>query len=283
MAKVPRRLAVLGDPIAHSKSPKLHRAAYAVLGLDWHYDAVRVGSGELPHFLASTDETWLGLSLTMPLKREVLPLLTTVDSVANVVGAANTVLFSGGQLGGFNTDVFGITAALREAGIPQLGRVRILGSGATAASVLAAVAELGADDVAVSVRSHKTTAPLVQLAERLGVHLRVEGFSAEPLSEPVDVVISTLPGGAGLVQEFSEGLRDNTPLVDIAYDPWPTALAEHWSKAGGRVQSGLSMLINQALAQVRVFTSGDPTEALSDEPMVLAAMRDAVGATTTAS
>ncbi|MEO7147107.1 MAG: shikimate dehydrogenase, partial [Terrimesophilobacter sp.] len=172
---------------------------------------------------------------------------------------------------------------LREAGIPQLGRVRILGSGATAASVLAAVAEVGADDVAVSVRSLKTTAPLVQLAGRLGVHLRVEGFSSEPLSEPVDVVISTLPGGAGLVQEFSEDLRDNTPLVDIAYDPWPTALAEHWAKAGGRVQSGLSMLINQALAQVRVFTSGDPTEALSDEPAVLAAMRDAVGATTTPS
>ncbi|MEO7147868.1 MAG: shikimate dehydrogenase, partial [Terrimesophilobacter sp.] len=153
MAKVQRRLAVLGDPIAHSKSPELHRAAYTALGLEWRYDAVRVGSGELPDFLASTDETWVGLSLTMPLKREILPLLSTTDSVAEVVGAANTVLFSGGQLAGFNTDVFGITAALREAGIPQLGRVRILGSGATAASVLAAVAEVGADDVAVSVRS----------------------------------------------------------------------------------------------------------------------------------
>src|SRR5688572_11268753 len=103
-----RRLGVLGSPIEHSKSPSLHRAAYAELGLDWEYVAIEVDGPGLPAFIESRDETWRGLSLTMPLKHDVLPLLDGVDEVAVLAGAANTVLFDSAGRRGFNTDVGGI-------------------------------------------------------------------------------------------------------------------------------------------------------------------------------
>ena len=101
------RCAVLGSPIAHSLSPVLHRAAYAHLGLDWTYDAVEVGSPGLQAFVESLDESWRGLSLTMPLKRAVVPLVDSLDEWAQLAGAANTLLLENGRRLGFNTDVPG--------------------------------------------------------------------------------------------------------------------------------------------------------------------------------
>src|SRR5512139_1643574 len=93
-----RRCAVLGSPIAHSLSPVLHRAAYAELGLDWSYDAVEVDTPGLEPFLRGLDDRWRGLSLTMPLKRTVLPLLDRTDHWAEVSGGANTVVLEDGRL-----------------------------------------------------------------------------------------------------------------------------------------------------------------------------------------
>ncbi len=90
------RAAVLGRPIAHSLSPVLHRAAYAALGLDWTYDAVEVGADGLPAFLEHLGDDWAGLSLTMPLKHAVLPLLATCSELATAVAAANTVVIDEG-------------------------------------------------------------------------------------------------------------------------------------------------------------------------------------------
>lgn len=157
---------MLGHPIAHSLSPVLHRAAYRALGLaDWRYDALDVTAEQLPEVLAGLDAGWAGLSLTMPLKHAVLPLLDHVDPLAQTVGAVNTVLVqperSGRALVGANTDVYGIVAALREGlrGAPTTAAV--LGGGATAASTLAALAELGITSAAVYVRSAGRSGPCI--------------------------------------------------------------------------------------------------------------------------
>src|SRR5215213_7988900 len=100
----PVRLAVLGSPISHSKSPALHRAAYARLGLDWQYSAIEMDGAGLAEFLQTRDAAWRGLSLTMPLKQDVLPLLDDLDEIARLTHAANTVLLAGGVRRGFNTD-----------------------------------------------------------------------------------------------------------------------------------------------------------------------------------
>jgi shikimate dehydrogenase len=273
-------LAVLGSPIAHSRSPRLHTAAYAELGLDWAYGAEEVTGPELAGFVAARDASWRGLSLTMPLKRDILPLLDSLDATARLSGAANTVLFdrSSGELAlrGFNTDVFGVVAAFREAGVDRLDRVQILGGGATAASVLVAVHRMGAAHVLLSLRDPARAAGLVALGEELGVVVTPAPLETAQVGSP-DAVVSTIPGHGehGLV--FPRAVREHAVLFDVAYDPWPSAFARSWAEADGRVVSGLGMLLHQALAQVRIFVGGSPDVTLPAEARVLAAMRDAIG------
>ncbi|SEA77068.1 shikimate dehydrogenase [Leifsonia sp. 21MFCrub1.1] len=273
-----RRLAVLGSPIGHSRSPQLHRAAYDALGLDWSYEAVDVTEDALPEFLANLGPEWRGLSLTMPLKKAVLPLLTETDRIAEQTGGANTVLLDGEAVRGFNTDVAGIVRALQAAGLEQAHYVHILGGGATAASALVAAAELGADRVDAHVRDLERSAWIEPLANELGLRVRIRPFAQADRSLDVpDLVISTLPGGTTTEAVYTDSTRRRSVLFDVAYEPWPTPLARQWEAVGGRVVSGLAMLAHQALLQVRVFVSGDPLQPLEDEEAVLSAMLDAVG------
>ncbi len=266
-------LAVLGSPITHSKSPLLHRAAYAALGLDWQYEAIEATGETLPEFIATRDSSWRGLSLTMPLKRDVLPLLSWADDLVVQTGGANTVLFDGG-IRGFNTDVYGITEAFRAAGVHNLTHVQILGGGATAASALAAVAALGATRAQFALRDPAKAEPLARLGETLGVEVIARPFGLQDRSMIVpDAVISTLPGHSEYDLVFAEPIRRGAVLFDVAYDPWPSTLAATWL---GTVISGLEMLTLQALAQVRIFVTGSPHTALDTEPAVLAAMKAAV-------
>lgn len=273
-----RRLAVLGSPIGHSRSPELHRAAYDALGLDWSYEAVEVAEDGLQAFIDGLGPEWRGLSLTMPLKKAVLPLLTETDRIADQTGGANTVLLDGEDLRGFNTDVAGIVRALQAAGLEEARYVHILGGGATAASALVAAAELGAERVDVHVRDLARSAWIEPLANDLGLRVRIRPFSQADRSLDVpDLVISTLPGGTTTEAVYTDSTRRRSVLFDVAYEPWPTALARQWEAVGGRTVSGLAMLAHQALLQVRIFVSGDPLQPLEDEPGVLAAMLDAVG------
>lgn len=268
------RLAVLGHPIAHSKSPAIHRAAYGVLDLTWDYEAVDVAGPELAEFVESCGASWRGLSLTMPLKRDILPLLASRDELVDTVGGANTVLFTPEGPRGFNTDVRGVVESFRGVGVESLASVHVLGAGATAASVLVAVASMGARDVVVSARTPAKADYLVALGERVGVVVQVLQWGAAVRAMP-DAVISTVPGGENDLN-FDEVVRKHAVLFDVAYDPWPSVLATAWAEVGGTVISGLDLLINQAVGQVRIFVNGDPAAPLDGEDAVVAAMRAAV-------
>ncbi len=271
-----RRLAVLGAPIAHSKSPGLHRAAYRRLGLDWEYSAVELRAAELVEFVGGLDESWRGLSLTMPLKQDVLPLLDHVDELARLTGAANTVLFDGSGRRGFNTDVGGIVRALAEGGCERIARGVLIGGGATAASALAAMAELGAESVRVFLRRPEAGAAIVAFGRELGLTVEVSSLAGFEAVMGADLVVSTVPGGADLGVAAPADLIASAVLLDVAYSPWPTRLAAQWLEEGGRVVDGLGMLLHQALLQVRIFVSGDPTAVLPGEDAVLAAMRESL-------
>ncbi|MEO7720629.1 MAG: shikimate dehydrogenase [Pseudolysinimonas sp.] len=275
----PRSLAVLGSPIAHSKSPRLHAAAYRVLGLPWSYSAVEVIEGSLGAFINTCDSSWRGLSLTMPLKREVLPMLASRSELVESVGAANTVLLDDqGALHGFNTDVAGIVSAFADHGVTALESVQILGGGATAASVLAAASVLGATRVLVSVRDSERAAVLEPLAARLGIELMVRrlGIVDRSLIVPT-AVVSTLPGAADHGLIYPEAVRRQAVLFDVAYEPWPSELAGAWVAVGGTVVSGLEMLLHQAVGQVRIFVTGEEDGVLPSEREVIAAMRESIG------
>jgi len=252
---VRRRAAVLGRPIAHSLSPRLHRAAYAALDLDWTYEALEVGEQELPGVLARLDATWAGLSLTMPLKQAVLPLLDTVSDLARDVAAANTLVLRDGRREGHNTDVVGIVAALREVGVEAAERAVVLGGGATARSALAALAELSVTAPTLVVRSEPTET--LAAAEQLGLAPTVTTWSPHVV-RGVDLLISTLPPGAA--DAWAPHVRDVPVLLDVVYDPWPTALA---AACRGVVVSGAAMLLHGAAAQVELMTGrAAPVEAM---------------------
>ncbi len=264
------RAAVLGAPIAHSLSPVLHTAAYRALGLtDWSYQAIECDEAELPGLLSTLGPDWAGLSLTMPLKRAVLPLLDSVEPLAAEVGAANTVILKQGQRLGFNTDVAGLAAAMRAAGITPEGNVVVLGGGATACSALAAVRETGTADVTVAVRARPRAEPLLTVAARLGVTVRFADLAAGSLaSRRWDVLISTIPGAAaaGVARLVTAGAVTAGAVVDVGYDPWPTPLAAAAAEMGSVVISGYELLIHQAAGQVELMTG---------HPAPVAAMRAA--------
>ncbi|GHC42674.1 shikimate dehydrogenase [Streptomyces cinnamoneus] len=263
-----RRAAVLGSPIAHSLSPVLHRAAYAELGLgEWTYDRFEVDEAALPAFLDGLDASWAGLSLTMPLKRAVIPLLDSVSPTARSVEAVNTVVLTDdGRRLGDNTDIPGIAAALRERGVEKVESAAVLGAGATASSALAALARICTGEVTAYVRSAERAAEMRQWGERLGVAVRTADWSkaAEALAAPL--VVATTPAGA------TDALADAVPerpgtLFDVLYEPWPTPLAAAWARRGGTVLGGLDLLVHQAVLQVEQMTGRAPAP--------LAAMRAA--------
>ena len=274
------RLAVLGSPIAHSKSPALHAAAYSALGLDWNFRAVEVREGETARFFETLDASWRGLAVTMPLKREVMQHLDEIDAVAQRVGAVNTVLFDHGRRFGFNTDVYGVTRALGELGVTAPHRVVLIGAGATAASVVVAVAGMGARELLVVARAPERAAAVLLLAESVGLTASVAGLS-DAIDGRADVVISTLPGGTTLGDETINAFapasfRTTTPLFDVTYGPAHSELVNSWNAAGGTSANGLGMLLYQAVQQVRVFTGGGPNAVLDDENAVIESMKSAL-------
>lgn len=270
------RLAVWGDPIAHSRSPQLHAAAYAVLGLDWTYERRRVDDIRFAEALASLDASWRGLSLTMPLKGVARAAAREVDRRAELTGAVNTLVLDADGPRGFNTDVGGIVRSLAEEGVVEAHRARIVGAGATATSALVALSELGATEVDVVARRPEAVRPLSALGSALGVAVRAVPFDAATF-DAVPVTIATLPGDAPVPDAAAAALAAGGGfLLDVVYGHWPTALSRAWETAGGRSTSGLGMLLHQAVLQVRAFTTGDVTAALPDEPAVLAAMRRAL-------
>ncbi|MFF7722099.1 shikimate dehydrogenase [Streptomyces luteogriseus] len=255
----PRRAAVLGSPIAHSLSPVLHRTAYQELGLTgWTYDRFEVDESGLPAFFGTFGPEWAGLSLTMPLKRAVIPLLDEISETAASVDAVNTVVRTeDGRRVGDNTDIPGMVAALREHGIDRVDAAAVLGAGATASSALAALSRICPGEIAVYVRSEARASEMRQWAERLDVAVRIADWADAEQALRAPLVISTTP--AGVTDALARSVPERpAALFDVLYDPWPTDLAARWSAYGGAVVSGLDLLVHQAVLQVEQMTGLAP-------------------------
>ncbi|WP_435198754.1 shikimate dehydrogenase [Janibacter sp. GS2] len=248
-----RRAGVLGSPIIHSLSPTLHRAGYGAAGLgEWSYTAHEIDEGGLAPFVARLDGTWRGLSLTMPLKVAAFEVAESVTDTARSARAINTLVRTGTGWAADNTDVHGITAALRGAGAVDIEHATILGSGATARSALLGLVGLGAGRITVAARTPERAETLREVAD---VDLEVVPLHAWARTGAT-AVVATLPGGpAGLAaaEHAGDGLRGVT-LLDVVYADWPTPLASAAAGHGARVVSGLEMLVHQAARQFELFT-----------------------------
>jgi shikimate dehydrogenase len=248
-----RRCAVLGSPVGHSLSPALHRAAYAELGLDWTYDAIELTEDGLAAFLDGLDPSWRGLSLTMPLKRAVVPLLDELSDRARQAQAVNTVVLDAGRRTGHNTDIAGASAAVRERYDGPLQAAVILGGGATASSTLLALADQGCRRFTLVVRDVDRAADTVAAAGRHPGTPQVDVVTFGAPVPAADIVVSTIPVPAQSPDVVA--LADRARVVfDVVYDPWPTPLAAHARAAGRVVVSGLDLLVHQAVLQVELMT-----------------------------
>jgi len=243
---------VLGSPIAHSRSPQLHLAAYRALGLaDWTYERIECGAEQLPAVVDGLGPEWVGVSVTMPGKFAALHFADERTDRAELVGSANTLLRTPRGWRADNTDIDGVMGALGAA----TGRAVVSGSGGTAPAAIVALAELGVGDITVVARNPDKAARLVELATRVGAAARfcdLDGGAVADRVTGAGVLVSTLP--ADVAGRYSDVFAGAPVLLDAIYDPWPTPLAAAVAAAGGRVISGLQMLLHQAFAQVEQFT-----------------------------
>ncbi|MCD2497444.1 shikimate dehydrogenase [Microbacterium sp. W2R] len=272
-----QRLEVWGDPIAHSRSPQLHLAAYRALGLDWEYGRRQVNEVSFDRELVTARRELRGLSLTMPLKESAWRTAGSRDARAMRTGVANTLLLTGDEPAAFNTDIGGFIGALRENGVEAPERARIIGAGATAVSAVIALAEAGARELEIVARRPQKAAPLVDLAADMGLSVSVRPLDAHAGLGDVDATIATLPGGTHIDDTIAGLLAQHGgALVDAVYAPWPTQLGEAWMTLGLPAASGVQMLLHQALLQVRIFVTGQVAEPLESESVILDAMRSAL-------
>jgi shikimate dehydrogenase len=239
---------VLGSPIAHSRSPQLHLAAYRALGLDdWTYERIECTAEELPSLVSGFGPEWVGVSVTMPGKFAALRFADERTPRAELVGSANTLVRTPSGWCADNTDIDGVTGALG----PVSGRAAVLGSGGTAPAVVVGLAELGVQHISVVARNRDKAEPLLALAARVGIEACWIELGTTLVG--IDVVVSTIPADAAA--EYADTVAATPLLLDAVYDPWPTPLAGAVEAAGGRVISGLEMLLHQAFTQVEQFTA----------------------------
>lgn len=243
---------MLGRPIAHSKSPDLHLAAYRALGLDgWTYERIDCGAEDLPGVVGGFGPEWVGVSVTMPGKFAALRFADERTERAELVGSANTLVRTPAGWRADNTDVDGVTGAIGSAS----GRALVCGSGGTAPAAVVGLAALGVTGITVVARDPQKASRLTDLGVRLGVPTRFCELEGDGLAGEVagaEVLVSTIP--ADVAARYAGTLAPIPVLLDAVYDPWPTPLAAAVGAAGGRVINGLQMLLHQAFSQVEQFT-----------------------------
>lgn len=255
----PRRAAVLGSPVSHSRSPDLHLAAYRALGLtDWTYERIECTAEQLPSLVSALDESYIGLSVTMPGKHAALEFADVVTDRARLAGSANTLVRVDQGWRADCTDIDGVVGALTEVGATDLtGRSAVVvGAGGTAAPAIVGLSAAGVAAVTIAVRNPDRATGAVEVARAAGLDVTVIDFADRGRLRRVcadsAALISTIPadGAAPVATELAAARR----VVDVIYHPWPTPLADAVVAAGGQVVGGLVMLLNQAYGQVEQFT-----------------------------
>jgi shikimate dehydrogenase len=250
-----RRLAVLGHPVAHSRSPAMQNAALRELGLGgWSYEAIDVPPDRFEELVRSLPESgFAGANVTVPHKGAALTVAEELSEVAREVGAANTLAFEDGVVHAYNTDAAGLLAALPEP--PEGRRALVLGAGGAARAVVWALVREGARvDV-----WNRTALRSSNLCEELGGSV-VE----EPDAGGYELIVNSTAVGLGGEDPFRElpltrgGLHAGQTVVDLVYGAEPTVLAQAAREAGAQTVDGIEVLIRQGAESLRIWTGREP-------------------------
>jgi shikimate dehydrogenase len=250
------RLAVLGHPVGHSRSPAIHNAALAALGMgeEWSYEAIDVAPDAFePRVRAMAGEGFAGANVTVPHKGAALALADELSETAREIGAANTLVFAGEEVRAENTDAEGLLNALPAS--PAGKRALVLGAGGAARAVVWALLREGAE-VAVWNRTELRSR---HLCEELG---------GEPASAPdqatYELIVNSTAVGLGGEDPFAELPLDPTcfapgqTVVDMVYGEETTALLRAAEAAGADVVDGLEILVQQGALSLEIWTGRKP-------------------------
>ena len=258
-----RKLCVIGDPIAHSKSPVIQNAMLHAAGLEGEYTACRVAGTDTAGWLErAKGEGYDGFNATMPHKQVLVKLVDELSDDAARIGAVNTVCIREGKTYGYNTDGAGFLQALREADMDPAGKtVLVLGAGGAAKAVVYALLKAGAQKVAVANRTVKHAGAL---CSQLGLPGAMAcGFSRENLCRQASksqlVVNCTSLGMTGTGADFAdlaflEQLSPGAGVFDLIYSPPCTPLLQRAQQLGLNTANGLGMLVWQAVFALEQFT-----------------------------
>lgn len=251
------KLQVIGDPVLHSLSPRIHGAMLKELGLDIPYTAHVVKKGGLPDYFAWAKENGItGFNATMPHKEDLLPLLDELGEDAARFGAVNTVCFRDGKAIGHNTDGEGCLAALKQAGMWPAANVVVLGAGGAAKAMALKLASAGAERVWVCNRTLEKARQLCVLP-----NMQAAGFDPET-QEMVCAQADLVVNGTNLGMEgqdqfkgfaFLDALRVGAGVFDAIYHPAETELLKQAGARGLNTCNGLPMLVHQAIFALEHF------------------------------
>ena len=244
---------VIGSPIGHSRSPAIMSAAFAAAGLDWQFAAMEVGEGHGAEAVETMRTLGLrGLSVTMPLKAEVMAGLDRVTPEADALGAVNCIAWEGAELVGHNTDGGGFVDSLERHGVdPTTGRAVVLGAGGAARAIIDALARAGTPEVVVVNRTSDRAVAAAGLAGEVGRVGTADDIAAAHLVVNATSVGMDGTPNAGKLPLPSELLRGNHVVADIVYVPLRTPLLAAADAVGATTIDGLGMLAAQA---ARAFT-----------------------------
>lgn len=252
-------LAVIGDPIEHSLSPKVHGAALSAMGIEYEYEKVQVKKGGLEDYIKYAIDTKTdGFNLTMPHKIDIIPYLEWIDDEAKTFSSVNTVCIRNGKLYGYNTDAIGFELSIKDCGSGFEGNnVVILGAGGVARTLALKAAMSGAKTLRILNRTPKGTKEIFDLVRsKSDIEIICSGFSDDELfegCETADLLINATPLGMSNCPqyeslEFLKALPKHAFVVDLIYNPSKTEFLKATEELGHKTLNGLGMLIYQALA-----------------------------------
>lgn len=253
---ITHRAAVLGRPIEHSRSPLLHTAGYVALGLDhWDYGRFDCDAESLPQLMGSLDDSYRGVSVTMPAKFAALAFAEESTERARVIGSANTLVRTDAGWRADNTDVDGIRGALSELldGQSLEGqRAVVVGAGGTARPAIRGLVDANIGHITVINRSDRSQelSGLVASSDTTVSFTSIDGELDKETARAA-VVISTVPSVAiaGIEKVLAQA-----PVLDVIYDPWPTPLVTEARDNEVPAVGGQVMLACQAYGQFEQFT-----------------------------
>jgi shikimate dehydrogenase len=269
-----RLLGVIGHPVGHTLSPKMHNASFAAAGLDYIYVAMDVRPENLPAAASGLRALgFRGFNVTMPHKETILPLLDEVDEAASLAEAVNTVVAEEGRLRGTNTDGSGFVEACAESGIGfEDARVLLIGAGGTAAAIAVAVLGEGARELRILNRSRWRAE---KLRDRLrGAYRRVaislyDATNPEGAARGADAVVNATYLGMKNEDPLPvpvDCLGANTAVCDAVYRSGAeTRFVQLAKEQDLRTLSGERMLLYQGVQAQRIWTGEEPdVRAMSD-------------------